>query len=95
MRSFLIVKLLPLHSHRIQIKCHIRQIHKILELCLISLLRPFNFSIQMRSPWFNWSELDKIVMQFILEIIIEEFCSTISLYPLNGKRKGVSISPKK
>ena len=97
MWSFLIVELLPFHSHHIQIKCLVRQIYKIPKLCLIGLLRPFNFAIQMRSPWFDWSEFDKMVMQFILEVIIEKFCSPISLYPLNGKRKGkvFSISPKK
>ena len=89
MRSFHNKKLLPFHSHCIQSKCLIRQIYKIPELCLIGLLRPFNFAVQMRTPRFDWSELDKMIMQFILEIIIEEFCSPISLYPLNGKRKGV------
>ena len=92
MWSFLIVELLPFHSHRIQIKCLIRQIYKIPKLCLIGLLRPFNFAIQMWSPWFDRSELDKMIMQFILEIIIEEFCSPISLYPLNGKKERCSVS---
>src|SRR3712207_7503145 len=56
MWSFLIVKLLPFHSHHIQIKCLVRQIYKIPKLCLIGLLRPFNFAIQMRSSWFDWSD---------------------------------------
>ena len=89
MWSFLIVELLPFHSHHIQIKCLVRQIYKIPKLCFIGLLRPFDFAIQMRSPWVDWSEFDKMVMQFILEVVIEKFCSSISLYPLNGKRKSV------
>ena len=70
MWSFLIVELLPFHSHHIQIKCLVRQIYKIPKLCLIGLLRPFDFAIQMRSPWFDWSEFDKMVMQFILYGVI-------------------------
>lgn len=89
MRSFLIVELLPFHCYRIQIKCLVRQIYKKPKLCLVDLLRPFNFAIQMWSPRFDWPEFDKMVMLFILEVIIEEFCSPISLYPLNRKRKGV------
>lgn len=60
MWSFLIAKLLPFHSHHIQIKCLVRQIYKIPKLCLIGLLRPFNFAIQMRSSWFDWPEFDKM-----------------------------------
>ncbi len=71
MRSLLIVELLPFHSHYFQIKCLVRQIYKISKLCLVGLLRPFNFAIQMWSPRFDWTEF----MQFILEVIIEEFCS--------------------
>ena len=70
MWSFLFVELLPFHSHHIQIKCLVRQIYKIPKLCLIGLLRPFDFAIQMRSPWFDWSEFDKMVMQFILVVLI-------------------------
>lgn len=38
---------------------------------------------------FHEQKVHKELKQFILEVIIEEFCSPISLYPLNRKRKGV------